>query len=136
MKNSPAGNPFNIAATPERPEGRGVPVTEAESLADSAERVRAMVGSADVFLLIKGTPQRPLCGFSANTVAVMDALEVPYRTFDVLSDETIRDAAKQLAGWPTFPQVYVRGEFIGGNDIVTEMYAEGELHELIQGIAP
>jgi len=136
LKNSPANNPFNIAATPESPEGRGVPVTEAKSLADSAERVRAMVRSADVFLLIKGTPQRPLCGFSANTVAVMDALEVPYRTFDVLSDETIRDAAKQLAGWPTFPQVYVRGEFIGGNDIVTEMYAEGELHELIQGIAP
>ena len=112
-----------------------MPVVEAKSLADPAERVRALVGSDDVFLLIKGTPQRPLCGFSANTVAVMDALEVPYRTFDVLSDETIRDAAKQFAGWPTFPQVYVRGEFIGGNDIVTEMYAEGELHELIQGIA-
>jgi len=136
VNNRPADNPFNIAATPVSAEGRGVPVTEAESLADSAERVRAMVRSADVFLLIKGTPQRPLCGFSANTVAVMDSLGVPYRTFDVLSDEAIRDAAKELAGWPTFPQVYVRGEFIGGNDIVTEMYAEGELHELIQRIAP
>ena len=135
VKNGPADNPFNIAATPDRPEGRGIPMTEAGSVADPAERVRTMVGSADVFLLIKGTPQRPLCGFSANTVAVMDALDVPYRTFDVLSDESIRDAAKYFAGWPTFPQVYVRGEFIGGNDIVTEMYHEGELHELVKGIA-
>jgi len=136
VKDRPAENPFKISSMPERAEGRGMPVVEAKSLADHpAERVRAMVGSADVLLLIKGTPQRPLCGFSANTVAVMDALDVPYRTFDVLSDETIRDAAKEFAGWPTFPQVYVRGEFIGGNDIVTEMYSEGELHELIQGIA-
>jgi len=135
MTDRPAENPFNIAATPEPTEGRGRSMTEADFLADPAERVRAMVGSADVFLLIKGTPQRPLCGFSANTVAVMDALDVSYRTFDVLSDEAIRDAAKQFAGWPTFPQVYVRGEFIGGNDIVTEMYAEGELHELVKGIA-
>jgi len=135
MTDRPAENPFNIAATPEPTEGRGRSMTEADSLADPAERVRAMVGSADVFLLIKGTPQRPLCGFSANTVAVMDALDVSYRTFDVFTDEAIRDAAKQFACWPTFPQVYVRGEFIGGNDIVTEMYAEGELHELVKGIA-
>ena len=134
MKNNPADNPFNIAATPDSPERRGIPMTEAGSVADPAERVRTMVGSADVFLLIKGTPQKPQCGFSANTVAVMDALDVPYRTFDVLSDETIRDAAKIFAGWPTFPQVYVRGEFIGGNDIVTEMYQEGELHELVKRI--
>jgi monothiol glutaredoxin len=135
VKNIPAGNPFKIAATPDRPVGSENPMTEAGSVADPAERVRAMVGSADVFLLIKGTPQRPQCGFSANTVAVMDALDVPYRTFDVLADESIRDAAKQFAGWPTFPQVYVRGEFIGGNDIVTEMYTEGELHDLVKGIA-
>jgi monothiol glutaredoxin len=135
VKNSPADNPFNIAGTQDLPESRGIPMTEAGSTADPADRVSTMVTSADVFLLIKGTPQKPQCGFSANTVAVMDALEVPYRTFDVLSDETIRDAAKEFAGWPTFPQVYVRGEFIGGNDIVTEMYAEGELHGLVKRIA-
>ena len=94
-----------------------------------------MVASAPMFVFIKGTPARPMCGFSANTVAVMDSLDVPYRSFDVLSDEAIRSAAKEFAGWPTFPQVYVRGEFIGGNDIVTEMHSRGELQELVRRAA-
>jgi len=127
-------NPFKIAATSELPEGLGQPLRETDPAADPAERLRAMVEASEVFLLIKGTPDTPMCGFSANTVAVMDALEVPYLTFDILSDEGIRSAAKQVAGWPTFPQVYVRGEFIGGNDIVTEMYHEGELQSLVAGI--
>ena len=93
-----------------------------------------MVHASDVFMLIKGTPQRPLCGFSANTVAVIDSLNVPYRTFDVLSDQSIRDAAKRYAGWPTFPQVYIRGEFIGGNDILVELYENGELRRMVEGI--
>ena len=126
-------NPFKIAATPEPQVGLGRPLTETDPAMDPAERVRTMVKSSEVFLLIKGTPARPMCGFSANTVAVMDALEVPYLTFDILSDEGIRSAAKQVAGWPTFPQVYVRGEFVGGNDIVTEMYHDGELQDLVVG---
>ncbi len=125
------GSPFHIVATPEPGHGLGRSVEEAQSNADPIERVRALVGEEDVFLLIKGTPQRPQCGFSANTVAVMDSLDVPYRTFDVLSDEAIRDAAKKFAGWPTFPQVFVRGEFIGGNDIVSEMHSTGELREIV-----
>ena len=127
-------NPFKIAATPEPVVGLGQPLTESDRAADPVERVRSMVEASEVFLLIKGTPERPMCGFSANTVAVMDALEVPYSTFDILSDEGIRSAAKQVAGWPTFPQVYVRGEFVGGNDIVTEMYHDGELQSLVEGI--
>ena len=127
-------NPFKIAATPEPPVGLGRPLTESATGSGPAERVRAMVEASEVFLLIKGTPERPMCGFSANTVAVMDALAIPYHTFDILSDEGIRSAAKQMAGWPTFPQVYVRGEFIGGNDIVTEMYHDGELQSLVEGI--
>ena len=75
-----------------------------------------------------------MCGFSANTVALMDSMGVRYRTFDVLSDESVRAAAKQFAGWPTFPQVFVRGEFIGGNDIITEMAVSGELRELVEGL--
>jgi monothiol glutaredoxin len=92
-----------------------------------------MVDSSDIFLLIKGTPQRPQCGFSANTVAIVETLGVPYQTFDVLSDESIRTAAKDLSAWPTFPQIYLKGEFIGGNDILMEMYDAGELQELVTG---
>jgi len=133
MTDGTNNNPFKIAATPEPQVGLGRPLTETDPAMDPAERVRTMVKSSEVFLLIKGTPARPMCGFSANTVAVMDALEVPYLTFDILSDEGIRSAAKQVAGWPTFPQVYVRGEFVGGNDIVTEMYHDGELQDLVVG---
>ena len=120
-------NPFNIAAAPEPTVGLGRPVAEVDSNAGPNDRVQSMVSSSDIFMLIKGTPQRPLCGFSANAVAVMDSLGVSYGTFDVLSDEAIRDAAKTFAGWPTFPQIYVKGEFIGGNDILMDMYDAGEL---------
>lgn len=126
-------SPFKIAAAPEPVGGLGEPVVEVEPSADPMARTEQLVLSAPVFAFIKGTPQRPMCGFSANTVAVLDSLDVPYRTFDVLSDEAIRSAAKEFAGWPTFPQVYLRGEFIGGNDIVTEMYANGELQAMVAG---
>jgi len=82
-------------------------------------------------MFIKGSPQAPQCGFSANTVAIMNSLGVRYSTFDVLSDDAVRAAAKEFARWPTFPQVYVRGQFVGGNDILTEMHASGELQQLV-----
>ena len=127
-------NPFKITATPEPEAAHGQPVAESDPSADPIDRVSTMVRSSEIFMLIKGTPQQPMCGFSANTVALMESLGVPYRTFDVLSDESIRAAAKGFAGWPTFPQVYVKGEFIGGNDILMEMYSAGELQELVAGI--
>jgi monothiol glutaredoxin len=128
-------NPFNIAAVPEPEQGLGRPTAEVDRTAAPADRIQAMVSASDIFLLIKGTPQRPQCGFSANTLAVIESLGIPYQTFDVLSDESIRDAAKAFAGWPTFPQVYVKGEFIGGNDILMEMYDAGELQQLVAGVA-
>ena len=108
--------------------------TEEDHSAAPVERIRSWVTASEIFLLIKGTPQRPLCGYSANTVGIIDSLDVPYRTFDVLSDESIREAAKTFAGWPTFPQIYVKGEFIGGNDILTEMHEAGELQKLVSGV--
>ena len=126
-------NPFNIAAPQEPEQGLGQPISEVDLSAAPVDRIRSMVGSSSVFLLIKGTPQRPQCGFSANTIAVIESLGVPYQTFDVLSDESIRDAAKGFAGWPTFPQVYVKGEFIGGNDILMEMYDAGDLQKMVAG---
>ena len=127
-------NPFKVTATPEPAGALGRPVEETNPNAEPAERIRSMVGSSGVFLFIKGTPQRPQCGFSANTVAIIESLGIPYRTFDVLSDESIRSAAKGFAGWPTFPQVYVRGELVGGNDILMEMHEAGEIQELVAGI--
>jgi monothiol glutaredoxin len=125
-------SPFNIASAPEPAGGLGQTFVESDPNAPPEERVKAMVDSCPLFAMIKGTPQRPQCGFSANTVAVLDALDVPYRTFDVLSDESVRLAAKKYAEWPTFPQVYVRGQFVGGNDIVTEMHASGELQAIVE----
>jgi monothiol glutaredoxin len=128
------GSPFRIAAT-DPPATGGFPVHEEDTTAEPLDRIDRMVRSSDIFLFIKGTPEQPMCGFSANTVAVMNHLGVSYRTFNVLADDAIRAAAKEYSSWPTFPQVYVRGEFVGGNDIVTDMFYSGELKRTIEGAA-
>ncbi len=123
-------NPFKIAA----PEGVGAQVVEDDRAAPTLERVGRMVNSADVFVFMKGHPKQPMCGFSANTVAMLDALGTRYSTFDVLSDESVRTAAKEFAQWPTFPQVWIKGELVGGNDIVSEMFATGELAAMLEDL--
>ena len=125
--------PFIISSHPQREQGLVRPVTDSAPNSHPIDRIRSMVNSSEIFLLIKGTPQRPQCGFSANTVAIFEQLGISYRTFDVLSDESIRSAAKVFSAWPTFPQIYLRGEFIGGNDILMEMQDAGELQELMSG---
>jgi len=126
-------NPFIISAPPEPDQGLGRPISENDTSADPKQRIQSMVESSEIFLLIKGTPQRPQCGFSANTVAIIESLGVSYKTFDILSDESIRSAAKTYSAWPTFPQVYFKGEFIGGNDILMEIFEAGELQEMATG---
>jgi monothiol glutaredoxin len=126
-------NPFKISAAQEPVQAFGRPITDSDPSEDATQRIQSMVESSEIFLLIKGTPQRPQCGFSANTVAIIESLGVPYTTFDVLSDESIRTAAKEFSTWPTFPQIYLKGEFIGGNDILMEMYDAGELQEMATG---
>ena len=126
-------NPFKISATSEPVQALGRPIKDSDPSEDPTQRIRSMVESSEIFLLIKGTPQQPQCGFSANTVAIIESLGVPYQTFDVLSDESIRTAAKDFSAWPTFPQVYLKGEFIGGNDILMEMYDAGELQQMAAG---
>jgi monothiol glutaredoxin len=126
-------NPFHIAGGSPEPRFSGAPVDETDRSAPALERVEKMVASSEVFLFMKGVPEQPLCGFSANSVAILESLGVPYGTFDVLSDEAIRAAAKQYAGWPTFPQLWVRGELIGGNDIMMEMLQTGELETAVKG---
>ena len=88
-----------------------------------------------VMLFMKGTPDRPMCGFSARTAAVLNAMGVEYAALDILPDPRIRQELSALSGWPTIPQVFVDRQFVGGCDIVTEMYETGELAELL-GVAP
>jgi monothiol glutaredoxin len=85
----------------------------------------------DVILFMKGTPEQPMCGFSARTAAAMQALDVPFAAVDVLPDARIRQELSALSGWPTIPQLFVRGELIGGADIVAEMFENGELGQAL-----
>ena len=89
------------------------------------------VKSNDVVLFMKGTPQFPMCGFSGQVVQILDYLGVPYKGLNVLENDELRNGIKTYSNWPTIPQLYVKGEFVGGCDIMREMYAAGELHDLI-----
>ena len=95
------------------------------------DRIKAEVDSNDVVLFMKGTPGMPQCGFSATVVKVLDHLGVKYKGVNVLADAEIREGIKQFSNWPTIPQLYVKGEFVGGCDIVREMYENGELKTLL-----
>ncbi len=99
--------------------------------------IKEDVESNDVVLFMKGTPVFPQCGFSAATVQALTLLGVKFKGIDVLQDPSLRDGIKQYSSWPTIPQLYVKGEFVGGCDIVREMYETGELGELLtsSGIA-
>jgi monothiol glutaredoxin len=101
------------------------------------DSIRKEVESTDVVLFMKGTPQAPQCGFSATVVKILAHLGVPFKGIDVLADPALRQAIKEFSNWPTIPQLYVKGEFVGGCDIVREMFEEGELKEFLaeQGIA-
>ena len=99
--------------------------------------IRKTVASNDVVVFMKGNKATPQCGFSAQVVQILGHLGVPYKDVNVLEDMSIRDAIKSFSNWPTIPQLYVKGEFIGGCDIVREMFQAGELQELLaaKGIA-
>ena len=96
------------------------------------QRIEALIASSPVYVFMKGTKLMPQCGFSNNVVQILHALGVPFDTFDVLSDPEIRQGIKEFSDWPTIPQVYVRGEFLGGSDILIEMYNSGELREKLE----
>ena len=95
------------------------------------ERIGREVGETDVVLFMKGTPVFPQCGFSAAVVQVLSHMGVQFKGIDVLVDPGLRDGIKEYSNWPTIPQLYVKGEFIGGCDIVREMFEAGELQELL-----
>jgi monothiol glutaredoxin len=99
------------------------------------DRIEEIVRGSDIVLFMKGTELFPQCGFSSRAVAILEHLQVPFKTVDVLQDPDIRQGVKEYSEWPTIPQLYVRGEFVGGSDIMMEMFENGELQQLVQATA-
>ena len=96
------------------------------------DRIEEVVRNNDIVLFMKGTPLFPQCGFSSRAVAILDHLGVKYESVDVLQDPEIRAGIKDYSDWPTVPQLYVKGEFLGGSDIMMEMFQAGELQALVE----
>jgi monothiol glutaredoxin len=97
----------------------------------TSERIRGIVEGSDIVLFMKGVPAAPQCGFSGAVVKVLDGFGIKYESVNVLADPLIREGLKDYSNWPTFPQLYVKGEFVGGCDIVREMAASGEFAKLL-----
>ena len=100
---------------------------------DVVERIKAEIGSSPVVLFMKGTPDFPQCGFSAQTVSALRALGAQFKSVNIFEDPELREALKRYSNWPTYPQLYVKGELVGGCDIALEMYESGELKTLLEG---
>ena len=100
-------------------------------MTDANSRIAQIVTANDVVLFMKGTPLFPQCGFSSKAIAILDHLGVAYESVDVLQDMEVRQGIKAYSDWPTIPQLYVKGEFVGGSDIMMEMYDAGELSQLM-----
>jgi monothiol glutaredoxin len=101
-------------------------------MSDINQRLTDIVNQSDVVLFMKGTPLFPQCGFSNRAVAILDHCGVAYESVDVLQDMEIRQGIKGFSDWPTIPQLYVKGEFVGGSDIMMEMFEAGELQQLLE----
>jgi monothiol glutaredoxin len=101
-------------------------------MATALDRIQSAIAQNKILIFMKGNRNFPQCGFSAATVAVFDELGAPYETIDVLSDPEVRDQVKAYSNWPTIPQVYIDGKFVGGCDIVRELYESGELQQMVK----
>ncbi|MBT5157630.1 MAG: Grx4 family monothiol glutaredoxin [Rhodobiaceae bacterium] len=106
-------------------------------MSDIHQTIQSEVDSADVVLFMKGTPVFPQCGFSGQVVQILGHIGVPFKGVNVLEDDGLRNGIKSFSNWPTIPQLYIKGEFVGGCDIIREMFEEGELRPLLEekGIA-
>jgi len=99
---------------------------------DLKKRIEDLINSNSIMVFMKGSKMMPQCGFSNNVVQILNSLGMNFETFDVLSDMEVRQAIKEYSNWPTIPQVYLKGEFLGGSDILVEMYNSGELREKLE----
>jgi monothiol glutaredoxin len=122
-------NPFKILNTDVNPVKEVNPEAITGELND---RIKNILSSDDIVLFMKGNADFPQCGFSANSIAILKQLNKSFTTFDILKDMDIRQGLKEYSNWPTFPQLYLKGQLLGGNDIITEMYEDGELKEALQ----
>ncbi|EAZ89579.1 Grx4 family monothiol glutaredoxin [Crocosphaera chwakensis] len=99
---------------------------------ETKEKIDQMVNDHKILVFMKGNKLMPQCGFSNNVVQILGTLGVPFETVDVLADPEIRQGIKEYSNWPTIPQVYINGEFVGGSDIMIEMYQNGELQQMVE----
>lgn len=102
-------------------------------MTDVQENIKQTVEANDIVLFMKGSPQFPQCGFSGRAVQLLQACGAEFAAVDVLADDAVREGIKQYSNWPTIPQLYVKGQFVGGSDILMEMYENGELSQALQG---
>jgi monothiol glutaredoxin len=100
------------------------------------ERIDDLVKQHKILVFMKGNKLMPQCGFSNNVVQILNTLGVPYETIDVLADSEIRQGIKDYSNWPTIPQVYINGEFVGGSDVMIELYQQGELQQIVEVALP
>lgn len=98
------------------------------------EQLKDIVEGNDVVLFMKGTPDFPQCGFSGLSTQILQQCDVRFASVDVLADNSVREGIKQYSSWPTIPQLYIKGEFIGGSDIIKEMFEKGELQTKLEGV--
>lgn len=119
-------NPFQVVG--------GTPLEESaqNKALDLNSRIANLINSAPIMLFMKGTPDMPQCGFSANVCKILNHVGVSYSTFNILSDMEVREGVKQFSNWPTYPQLYVKGQLIGGNDIIMEMMENNELENTLK----
>lgn len=99
---------------------------------DAQEKIKDLITKNKIFVFMKGTKLMPMCGFSNNVVQILNSLGVPFETLDVLEDYEIRQGIKEYSNWPTIPQIYINGEFIGGSDVLIELYQKGDLQQLVE----
>lgn len=121
-------NPFNVLNNDKKNPSNEI--IESNKSNDLNERLKALTTASSVVVFMKGNAEAPQCGFSANTVAILTKLGVSFQTFNILADEDVRQGLKAFSNWPTYPQIFFKGKLIGGNDVITEMYNNGELKEL------
>jgi monothiol glutaredoxin len=98
---------------------------------DIKDKIQQQLGGADIVLYMKGSPQMPQCGFSAKATQMLSACGAKFDSYDVLSDPDLRQGLKEFSNWPTFPQLYIKGELVGGCDIMMELFQQGELQKLV-----